>query len=82
MFAPYLLFAAVSAIAALLFNPVQTRLNGFAGKATNTRAQQFFGSYAGRSAVTTAAFFLVLVAAASIMSLVAGKKAADIPTVL
>lgn len=76
----YVMFAALSAIASMLLAPVQGRLNGYASRATNTRAQQFLGSYAGRTAVGTASFFIVLVVAASVMSVIVGRKATSIPT--
>lgn len=74
------LFFAVSAIAALLFNPVTNFLNKGAGQVSNTQVQQLLNSFFGRTAITTTAFFIVLIASASLMSLVAGKKAADVPT--
>lgn len=78
----WLLFIALSAIAAILFNPVSGFVNKQASGVQNSAAQQFLGSYAGRTAVTTVAFFIVLVTAASVMSLVGGKKAADVPTLV
>lgn len=77
----YVLFFALSAIAALLFGPVSAKLNSLAGSVQNSKAQQLLGSYAGRTAVTATAFFVVLIVAASLMSLLVGRKAAEVPTV-
>ena len=78
----WIMFLALSAIAAILFNPVFGFLSSKAGTVQNTSAQKFLGSYAGRTAVVTAAFMVVLVVAASLMSLIGGRKAADVPTVV
>jgi hypothetical protein len=77
----YVMFAALSAVAALLFGPVYGFVNTKATAIQNTSVRNFLGSYAGRTAVLTAAFFVVIIGAASVMSLLAGKKAADIPTI-
>lgn len=77
----YVMFGALSAVAALLFGPVSAWLNKQSASVQNTQAQKFFGSFLGRTAVTTTAFFLVLIAAASVMSLLGARRADTIPTV-
>lgn len=77
----WLMFLALSAIAAILFGPVNGWLNSQAtSRLTSPSAQNFLGSYSGRTAVTTAAFFFVLLAAATVMSVIG--KSARIPEVV
>lgn len=71
----WLLFLALSAIAAMLYNPVYGWIQSAATTQANksTGLATFAASYAGRTAVTTAAFFVVLLGAAFLLNLV-GKK--------
>lgn len=80
----WLMFLALSAIAAILYGPVLTWLQGQSTKAATTSdsASQFFSSYFGKTAVTTAAFFVVLLVSATVLSFLGGSKAAKIPEVV
>lgn len=70
----YVMFLALSAIVSVIFGWVQPRV--FA----NSHTTKYQGTYAGRTALTTGVIFLTLMAAAFLMSMVAGKSAASIPT--
>lgn len=78
----WLLFLTLSAIAAVLFTPVNNWLNtkSTSLSTSNDTASKFFGSYAGRTAVIAVTFFTVLLVAATVLNF-AGKKAA-IPEVV
>lgn len=79
----YVMFFALSMVAALAYNPVSGFVNRQAAtlSAQSTQAQKVLGSFLGRTAVQAAAFFVVLITAASVMSLLGDRKAAEIPTV-
>lgn len=66
----WLLFLALSAIAAILWNPVNNFVVAQSQKATSTGATNFFQSYVGRTAITAAGFFIVLLAAATALNFV------------
>ena len=66
----WMLFVALSAIAAILWNPVNNFLTAQSAKATSTGAVSFFGSYAGKTAITAAGFFVVLLVAATVLNFV------------
>ena len=68
------LFLALSGVAAVLFN------YGFPKVTANSRVSPYLGSYAGKTAVTALTFFVVLVAAASLMAAVGERS--KIPTLV
>lgn len=77
----YLFFVAFSAVAAILFKPVQNFLASAETKVAsgNSAISNFFGTYFGQLAVLTATFFVVLFGAAFVLRFVGGNKAAEIP---
>lgn len=74
----WILFLALSAIAAILWNPVNNFVSAQSAKATSAGATNFFGSYAGKTAITAAGFFIVLLASATILNFVS-RDGAEIP---
>ena len=76
----WILFLVLSAIAAILWNPVNNFLTAQSAKATSAGATSFFGSYAGKTALTAAGFFVVLLVAATVLNFVS-KGAGEIPAI-
>lgn len=74
----WLLFLALSAIAAILWNPVNNFVTAQSQKVSSTGAQTFFSSYLGRTAITAAGFFIVLLAAATALNFVS-RDGGEIP---
>lgn len=74
------LFLALAAISAILWNPVNNWLTSQSTKVagSSTAASTFFGSYFGKTAVTTIAFFSVLLIAATVLNVVS-KKTVRVP---
>lgn len=68
----YVMFLALSGVAAVLFNWL------FPMVTANPKVSPYTTSYAGKTVVTAVTFFVVLVVAASLMTLVDGKQ--SIPT--
>lgn len=69
----YVMFLALSGIAAIVFNWL------FPMVTANAKVAPYTSSYAGKTVVTAVTFFVVLVVAASLMTLVDGKST-SIPT--
>ena len=68
----YLLFFALSGVAAVIFNWAFPQITA------NPQVTPYTGSYFGKTAVTAVTFFVVLIVAASLMSIVGERS--NIPT--
>jgi len=71
----WIFFGVFSIFAAMLFNYIQPRILATSiGQTTTAKG------YIGATLVTAAGFFIVLALAGFLMSLVVGKRAAEVPT--
>jgi hypothetical protein len=69
----YVLFAALSGVAAVLFN------YAFPMVTSNAKVSPYLTSYAGKTIVTAATFFVVLIVAGSLMALVGERTSLPTP---
>ena len=71
----WIFFGVFSIFAAILFNAIQPKIAAMSWAQTTSAK-----GYVGMTLVTAAGFFVVLAAAGFLMSLVVGKRSAEIPT--